>query len=252
MLRTRSFLNGWGCLAAGCFFLARFFAAQVPAQTELTVDGMLLTHYVDRGELVVDASVMQLEFDTAVNQWNFNLWGNVDLTDENERRHELTETALSLAYRQTLDPLDLSAGLTQYMFSDASGTREAFLHLAMLLPLTPSVGGYYDFDQVRGTYLDGSLHHVLALTSAFWLEARVSLGYGDAAANAHAFDHAAGALRDVNAGGKLHFDLHPRCRFSVGGYYWRLLDPEVRETVRTHDGKVGGIVGSMALNYRFQ
>ncbi len=252
MPRIKDFARPWVIRVFFRGFLMSLCLTPASAQTELVFDGMLLTHYLDRGELVVDAPVMQAEFDMAVNEWSFNVWGNIDLTDENDSRLDLSETALSLAYTMAVDPLDLSVGVTQYMFPGESGTRETFLHAAMLIPLNPAVGVYYDFDQINGTYIDGSIHHVVELSTAVSLESRVAIGYGDAAANHDAFRYDKAALRDIGVGATLLFNLNRHTVLSTGGSYWRLIDPDLRDTVESSDGAVNGMIGKIAIHRRFQ
>ncbi len=239
----------------GCFvwlmLVGCLFSLDVSAQPGISVDGALKSHFVDRGELVVDAPVLQAEVDVVFDGFSFQVWGNLDLTDENEHALEITEAELTLAYGVTLHPLDATIGVGQSLFSDESATREIFAHLAMLLPLTPSLGVYHDIDEIEGTYIDFDVHHVFEVTPVVSLETRGSLGYGDAAANDDAFQYDKDALRDLNASAAFLFYLDRHSMLSIGGRYWRLVDADLRDTVKAGGGTAEGVVWNLSVHRSF-
>lgn len=222
-------------------------AAVAVAQPQMTFEAAGLTHYLDRGELIGDDPVLQAQIDVDVNGLTFNIWGNVDLTDANDRLLEVTETQLSLGYGFELHPLNLAVGVTQYLFPDQEGTREVFAHAALAAPLNPAVGIYYDFDRVEGAYIDAGIHYEARLAASTALEMRVALGYGDSASNLEDFDYAQAALRDLTLSATLRSELDRRTIVSAGAVYWLLADADLREHVEDN----GGLIFKVAVQRRF-
>ncbi len=247
MLMVKS--SGWtwivrGGIAAG---IARLCLLPVLAQPAVTLDGALLTHYVDRGELVVNGPVVQSALTLAGGGLTFGVWVNLDLDDANDRLLEITETELSLAYGVTLDPLDLEFGIRQYIFPEEPGTREVILHAMLMVPLNPAIGVYYDFEEIEGVYIDLGCHHIIDVTPSLALDLRASLGYGDAAANRDAFEFDQDAWRDLNLGATLQYAIDRHSQMSFGGTYWRLVDRDLRDAVDDD----GGLVWQVAFQRRF-
>lgn len=226
---------------------AVFLPGIVAAQPVLNVDVALISHYLNRGELVVDAPVLQPQLEISSAGWSFNAWGNWDLTDQNDRRLEMTEAALTLAYGFDLNPVNLSVGVTECLVAEGAGTREVFIHAAMMLALNPAVGAYFDIDRIEGMLVEISAHHDVAVFPEVGLELRTALGYADAAANRDAFGLEQAALRDVNLGATLRYAFLPRVTLSVGALYWRLINTDVRAAAKDD----AGIIWRLALQGRF-
>ncbi len=236
------------------FLLVLFLLAareNLQARPALTFDGALVSGYLYRGVERCSKPVLQAELDTAGERLSFNLWGNLDLTDENERRLAITETRLSLAYGTRIHPLDMVTGVMQSFEQERKSTREVFLHAAMLIPMNPALGIYYDFDRIEGMYLDVGGHHVVGMSRNVVLEFRAALGFGDAAANEEAFNYGSGALRDFNMGATLFLMIEEYTMVSIGCRYWSLVDPDLRSVVAENRQPLDGVIWQTALNHRF-
>ena len=70
-----------------------------------------------------------------------------------------------LEYGRSVGPMALTLGATTYRFPNASGstaasnTVEAYGTVALAVPLSPTVGVWYDVDAVRGAYVEASVSH---------------------------------------------------------------------------------------------
>lgn len=134
-----------------------------------TFDAPYVSKYVWRGINIVNASVMQpsLTFDSK--GYTFQVWANVELTDENFYpgfglgKGKLTELDLTFQYNWNCGNLALSAGLIHYRFPNTgfASTTEVVLSAGFDGFLAPTLTVYQDVDQSDGTYANFSISHSL-------------------------------------------------------------------------------------------
>jgi hypothetical protein len=125
--------------------------------------------YIWRGQNLNDDPVFQPGFSATYGNFTAGIWGNLDLTNINDRNGDFLEMDYYLDWSDGLSDLEgigYSVGLIYYDFpgSYADGTRlpdtlEAYLGLNFDLPASPSITAYHDVDEVDGTYISLGIGH---------------------------------------------------------------------------------------------
>ncbi len=136
---------------------------------ELTTD--FASKYIWRGQNLNDDPVFQPGFSAAFGNFTAGIWGNLDLTNINDRNGDFLEMDYYLDWSDDLpdfEGVSYSVGLIYYDFpgSYADGTRlpdtlEAYLGFSFDLPANPSITGYNDLDEAEGTYLSLGIGHTV-------------------------------------------------------------------------------------------
>jgi hypothetical protein len=126
----------------------------------------VFSKYIWRGQNVVDDWVLQPGASVGYKGLTGSIWGNMDLTGEVVGEGSLTETDLTLDYSNNipgLDSLGYSVGAIYYSFLNTNShpTAEVYGGLTASVPLSPGVRWYYDFDQIKGSYVQFSLGHTI-------------------------------------------------------------------------------------------
>jgi hypothetical protein len=134
---------------------------------ELTTD--YFGKYIWRGQNLSDDPVFQPGISATYGNFTAGIWGNLDLTNINDREGNFLEMDYYLDWSDDLadvEGVSYSAGLIYYDFpgSYADGTRlpdtlEAYLGLNFDLPASPSITAYHDIDEVDGTYISLGIGH---------------------------------------------------------------------------------------------
>lgn len=144
--------------------------AAMPAQAEnnpisIGITADFFGKYVWRGQNLNDAAVFQPGVSASWAGLTGSVWGNLDLTDENDNRHEFTEYDFTLSYSAAVPGIDgvgFTVGAIQYVFpSVGNDTLEAFWGFSFDLPLAPSITVYHDVDEANGTYASFGLSHTI-------------------------------------------------------------------------------------------
>ncbi|MBW7991839.1 MAG: hypothetical protein FVQ84_17725 [Planctomycetes bacterium] len=125
--------------------------------------------YIWRGQNLSDDPVFQPGISATYGNFTAGIWGNLDLTNINDRNGNFLEMDYYLDWSDDLPDIEgvsYSAGLIYYDFpgSYANGTRlpdtlEAYLGLNFDLPASPSITGYHDLDEAEGTYISLGIGH---------------------------------------------------------------------------------------------
>ena len=134
---------------------------------ELTTD--FASKYIWRGQLLNDDIVFQPGISATYGNFTAGIWGNLDLTNYNDRNGDFLEMDYYLDWSDDLpgvEGIGYSAGLIYYDFpgSYADGSRlpdtlEAYLGLNFDLPASPSITCFHDLDEAEGTYISLGLGH---------------------------------------------------------------------------------------------
>jgi len=129
----------------------------------------LFGKYIWRGQNLTDDPVFQPGFSATYGNFTAGIWGNLDLTNINDRNGNFLEMDYYLDWSddlQDVEGIGYSVGLIYYDFpgSYANGTRlpdtlEAYLGLNFDLPASPSIAFYHDLDEAEGTYVSFGLGH---------------------------------------------------------------------------------------------
>ncbi len=140
--------------------------------------------YVWRGITVNDEAVLQPSMDVTSGGFGFNVWGNFDLTDNDDtiEEYEFSEVDLTLSYSKSVGPVGIGVGIIEYMFPLAGdGTRELYLSLdyEIISGLSASLATYWDTDEVNGSYTSLGLSYAMNPTEALEVSIGGSVAYAD-------------------------------------------------------------------------
>lgn len=162
--------------------------AATPAPTTTTEDAVtfdletgIYSKYVWRGLTLSDDVVNQGSATASYKGFSFNLWYNLDATDQNEQEGEVSEIDFTLSYAgQINETIAYETGVIYYEFpNDADETAEVFLGFSFDTFLNPSITVYYDFIEADGFYADLGIGHAFSITESISLELGANLGIMD-------------------------------------------------------------------------
>jgi uncharacterized protein (TIGR02001 family) len=157
--------------------------AATPALAAIEVEGGAYIGYFDkylwRGfDLSGGLPVVQGGVDLSAKGFTLSYWTNIQTkTDKGEglTGGDATETDITLDY--TFSPteiLSVSVGTIWYALDGAEDTKEAYLGLALDVPLAPEFKVYYDYDQSK----ENGLYYTLGVSHSFELAEKLSLDLG--------------------------------------------------------------------------
>lgn len=149
-------------------------------------DATFNSKYVWRGMLLVDDAVMQPSATVGVGNFSLNVWGDFNFTDIKNKEGQFDEIDITLNYTIPVGDFSIPVGVIAYTFpGGANDTYEGYLGVAYNWIVTPSVVGYFDFDEFSGSvYVRGALDYGLDLpevvSKVSWkLTAGASLAWGN-------------------------------------------------------------------------
>lgn len=149
--------------AAAWAALGTALALAVPAAApaaEVAYELGFASAYVWRGITLTDGPLLQpavrISHQSGV---SLDLWGNVDLDDDNDLAGEIGEVRITVDYGHRFGALELGGGLTEYLYPNTPypGTREVYVRSAFHAAVTPKLELFYDFDEIQGLYARISL-----------------------------------------------------------------------------------------------
>jgi len=160
MLRKLSLI---GCLILAQIFLATGVFADEENEKDwsIEIDNTFNSKYVWRGINLVDDWVWQPSSSASYKWFTVSVWGNVELTDENDYdspygsgEGELTEVDYTVEFSHSWEKLLFAFGVIHYSFPNTGfdPTTEIYSSVGMDLVVTPSFTVYQDVDQADGTY----------------------------------------------------------------------------------------------------
>lgn len=167
------------------------------------------TKYIWRGQNIDDKSVFQPAVSVGAYGFTGSIWGNLDLTNQNDTSGEFSEFDFTLDYSGTVpgtDWLGFSVGTIYYRFPNTAfePTTEVYGGLSLLkVPLTPYVKWYRDVDEIDGSYLQFGVGHtiekVMTWKEDFYCDLTLgaSFGWGSSAYNKGYFGVANDRFNDV-------------------------------------------------------
>lgn len=148
----------------------------------------IFSKYVWRGQNLVDDWVLQPGASIGYKNLTASVWGNLDLTDENGYKGELSEIDFALGYSGQVPGVDIlcySLGVINYDFPVSGGcndTWEVYWGFGLDVLASPSVTVYHDVDEAKGTYISFGVGHsfenVVELGSDTGLGVDLSAGIG--------------------------------------------------------------------------
>jgi len=185
--------------------------AESKIELEASVD--FLSKYIWRGQNIDDDPVFQPSISAAYGNLAASIWGNLELTNINDKSGDFSEIDYSLGCTGTLPRVDgvgYSIGVIYYDFpsSAADGTRtpdttEVYWGLNLDVPLSPSVTIYHDVDEAEGSYVSLCAGHdiekivELGPDIPVGMEINTSLGWGSGSYNKYYWGTDQSKLNDL-------------------------------------------------------
>lgn len=231
---------GLACLTI-CLGLAANVAARLTP--EVSAEVAVLNKYLWRGAVMTDGWVVQPNISVGFGALAIGAWGNLDLDDVNDHRHDLSEVDYTATFTQGVGPLELSAGALHYAYPqhDFAATTELFVGGSVNVPASPSLGIYRDVDEGDGTYVLLGASHALAVGTTA-LDIAASLGWGSERHNG--YNYGADTAGPADAALMLSVDLAVAPLLTVRPTlgYTTLLTTELREAAAEPDNFLIGVV----------
>ncbi|HEX2999394.1 MAG TPA: hypothetical protein VHR86_04070 [Armatimonadota bacterium] len=203
-----------GRILLGIFLAFAGFTGSAGAvgPVDVSAEVSVMSKYLWRGVALNEDPVFQPSIMLGVGGVSFNIWGNMDLSDYQDKKFHLTETDYTLDYTLELPLLSLSAGALRYQFQDLPGytaTTELYIGAESSLPGGPSLKIYQDVDKGEGAYVEAGVSHALPVTPFASLEMSASLGWGSSMHNRfnYGLDGMGGAFTDFTLGAGLPIGL---------------------------------------------
>ena len=178
---------------------------------ELTAD--YFGKYIWRGQNLSDDPVFQPGISAAYGNLTTGVWGNLDLTNINDRSGDFFEIDYYLDWSDDLpgfEGVGYSVGVIYYDFpgSYADGTRdpdttEVYCGLNFDLPLSPSITVYHDVDEAEGSYVSLAFGHSIERIAELGpdipvaMELGASLGWGSGSYNKYYWGTDQSKLQDL-------------------------------------------------------
>ncbi|MFZ5569830.1 MAG: MltA-interacting MipA family protein [Thermodesulfobacteriota bacterium] len=234
--------------AAIGFRIANTFAADATAAAEVN------SAYVWRGLTFNDGLVVQPSVGVAQGGFGVNVWGNLDVDDFDGALEtgEFSEIDLTLSYGFKIKSVSINLGYIEYLFpyretsATVAGTRELYAGLGIepIDGLTTGLTGYWDFDEVRGYYLNLNIGYSRELVEKLTAAVGASAGY--AAENfAMAYGGTESGLYDYNFSLVCTYAVLESLSISAKIAYTNMFDTDVLP-----DQKVN-TYGGLGLSYAF-
>jgi hypothetical protein len=227
------------------------------AGVEVGATADLFSKYIWRGQNVVDNWVLQPGASVGYKGLTGSIWANMDLTGEVVGEGSLTETDFTLDYSNKIPGLGVlgySVGAIYYSFlnTHTHPTAEVYGGLTASVPLSPGVRWFYDFDQIKGSYVQFSVGHTIEKIRKWGedchcdVQLGASLGLGTAEYNEGYFGVDETALNDLTLTAGLPFTFGKlTIKPSVG--YSAMLDKDIRAATDKSDNFWVGV--GVAYNF---
>lgn len=202
------------CLIVCLYFFTcgtRAVIAEDKIDFEITAD--YFGKYIWRGQNLNDDPVFQPGISATYGNFTTGIWGNLDLTNINDRSGDFFEIDYYLDWSDDLpgyEGVGYSVGVIYYDFpgSYADGTRvpdttEVYWGLNFDLLLSPSIMVYHDVDEAEGTYISLAIGHSiekiaeLGPDTPVGMEIGASLGWADGSYNNYYWGTDQGKLQDL-------------------------------------------------------
>jgi hypothetical protein len=217
-------------VASVCAVSAQEAEEGSPLSFDVTAD--IYSAYVWRGQVLDKHAVLQpgatATFDLKdAGSISANVWMNWDVSQKSKHTTAtrtgggINELDGTLSYSKDFGPVGFTVGHIWYVFpgagwpKDSYSTEEVFVSLAYNNDVvTPYVNAYYDYNVIKGAYVNAGLNKEVAVNDQLTLGGDLSLGGGSSHyVNGYFGEHST-SLTDFNA--KLYASYALTDTFSVG------------------------------------
>jgi len=221
--------------------------------------------YIWRGQNIDDDPVLQPSIAGSCGTLTATIWGNLELTNINDKSGDFSELDYSLDYSAVLPGIDgigYSVGVIYYDFPSraADGTKapdtiELYWGLSFDLPLSPSITVYHDADEAEGSYVSLAVAHSIEKIAELGpdvpvgAEISASFGWGSASYDKYYWGTDQSKLNDLVLSVSLPVALG-NCTLTPTLNYVTLLSDDIRDT-DAYGTDSDFFVASVGLSKRF-
>jgi hypothetical protein len=148
--------------------------------TEYSIAFDIKSNYNWRGLKINDTPVFQPSLSVTNNNFTFEVWGNMDLSNNDEQQFEFNETDYTVSYDKEFSYFGITAGLTYYTYPNDKNynTTEIFAGVSFFTFLEPSIMVYKDIDLYDSLYIQFAISHTFQIMSTGLTISAVG-GYSD-------------------------------------------------------------------------
>jgi hypothetical protein len=216
-----------------------------------TISTDFYTKYIWRGQVVSDRAVFEPTIAIKKGGLTGFVWGNMDLTGQNDHCHEFIEMDYVLDYTAPvpdMNVLSFSVGTIYYDFPNTvfKSTTEIYGGLSLAIPLSPFIKIFRDVDEAKSTYIQVGVGHAIdklaIISDDCYCGLRIgsSLAYGNSQYNKFYFASAGGKLNDWNTSLAM-----PVCfkgwTITPSIYYSMMVNSDIRSATAKSDNLVAGV-----------
>ncbi|MBP8656490.1 MAG: hypothetical protein WBK37_02570 [Kiritimatiellia bacterium] len=256
--------------------------AWVAGAADANLELNILSAYVNYGQVGNDEAVFQPSFDVAGPYgFGFNLWANMDLTD-NARSWwpntagEWSELNLELNWTAPLEgPVSLTLGGVYFAYPQqasevlipedsgevivqphpADGGYEVYILVeAEDVLLSPRAQFYHDLGNADDWHAELAIGHTIELTAALSLDLTAILGMAGKYYVEDNFGSDAGdAITHAQFEATLNYALNEKITLGLTGAFMTILDSDIRDDVKESDiyPDVDFFFGGLTIGYTF-
>ena len=229
------------------------------AAADVSVTADVLSAYDWRGQVINDEPVLQPSIDIAAPLgFGFNLWGNMDLTDNYAENGACKWSEWDFEANWTVPmgedaPVDVTFAGVYYVYpqdENADGDYDLYAKVKGNCLLAPSVRAVHSLHHPSDWRLEFGIGHDFSLLDALTLGlgAKVCYAFDDWMERQYGCD---AGFNDVEL--KANLDFAVTDAWSVGALvgYTSLLDGDVRDAVDEADGHKDYVYGGVTTTYSF-
>jgi len=221
--------------------------AEAYENVSFTANAAFNSRYVWRGIRLTDCWVFQPSITLDYSGLSFDVWGNMDLGNANDKDFCISELDYTLGYFFAAGSYSFSLGVIFYNYPNTvyNATTELYLNLGADLPLSPSICVFREVDEADGTYVSLNLEYILPLKnwhSSFDLD--FSLGIGTKKHNEFYYGVGSGAVADLLLGVNMPFQIREGMIITPSLSYTTLLDGEIRRSFEDDRNVIFGLTFS--------
>lgn len=213
---------------------------------EVSVDASYVSKYVWRGINLVDDSCFQPSVTVGAYGLSLNVWGSMELTNENtypgygDTAGDFTEVDYTLDYSFAItDMVGASVGVIYYTFPNTGfdSTTELYASVGVDCLLAPSLTVYRDIDEADGTMVVFGVGHTLysfeGENVSGSLDVGANVAWGDDDMNTFYYGAGSG-LAFADASVSLALDVYG-VSVTPSINYARLIDSDIRDNFADDD-----------------
>lgn len=226
---------------------------------EASIGADVMSAYVWRGQVLNDEVVLQPDFAASTDfGLSFDVWGNMDLTDNLGASGKFSEIDLVAAYTVPM-PEDSIVGVDlaviNYQFPQAGGdTTELGATVGFDTFLAPFVAANWDIDAVAGgIYLSAGLGYEQAVDEegALVLNAAAAIGWGNSDYNKGYFGSDSSAMNDANLSAGASYAVSETVSLGLSVAYSAMIDSDIEDGAEATFGDKDSFYGGLSASYSF-